>query len=210
MSFTVERDSGPVEDQLLAQLKKDENTAKQYFLRMRWPNYQRACPLCGSRKFRWVRSGTRRVCGRCRFEYGEFTGTWLGGSKIGFTYWVKVIDGFVRGLTASGIHIRDGIRQATAWTRLRTIRLAIEANALHPITLDEIRSLQVGDAVARSTYEEFQRSLIKHHGVREEDWPLYYHELEFRKRTEDADMFEEVVKLLVRPKLGVPNAGTGE
>lgn len=126
------------------------------------------------------------------------------------TGWVKVIDGFVKGLTASGIHIKDGIRQATAWTRLQTIRLAIEANAPRPITLDEIKSLQVGDAAAKSTYEEFQRSLTKHHGVREADWPPYFHMFEFREKTKDADMFEEVVKLLVRPKLGVPNAGTGE
>lgn len=198
-----------MDDQLLARLREDEKAAKRYFLKMRWPNYQRACPRCRSREFSYVRSGTRRVCGRCRFEYGEFTGTWIGGSKLAFACWVKVIDGFARGLTTPGIHIKDGIRQATAWTRLRTIRLAIEADAPHTITLDEIKSLRVGDATAKSTYEEFQRSLTKHHGVREAEWSLYYHEFEFRKRTGNADMFEEVTRLLVRPVI-VHNPGAGK
>lgn len=200
----------PVDDQLLEQLNNDENVAKCYFLKLRWPNYQRTCPRCGSREFSWRRSGTKRACGRCRFEYGEFTGTWLGGSKLEFTYWTKIIDGFVRGLTPQGMHIKYGIRQPTAWSCMRTIRLAIEADALRPVTLDEIKLLEAGDAAKRSTYDEFQKSLAKHHGVKEAAWPLYYHEFEFRKKTGDADMFEEVVKLLVRLKVSMPNPGSGK
>jgi len=185
---------------VLAQLRDNENAARRYFLKLRWPNYQRACPRCGSREFSWVRAHTRRACTRCRFEYGEFTWTWIGASRLPFACWVKVVDGFVRGLTTSGIHIKDGLRQPTVWNCMRTIRLAIEAGARRPITLDEIKSLEAGDQAERSKYAEFRGSLTRHHGVKEAEWPHYYHEFEFKKRTGKADMFEEVVKLLVRPK----------
>jgi transposase len=88
------------------------------------------CHACGSRKLYRLGSGRFR-CGRCRYTFGLFTGTWVGQARIALTTWLWLVKLFELEVTARQAAIQTGVSYPTALGVFTTIRRALVAQE-HP------------------------------------------------------------------------------
>ena len=105
-----------------------EETAMRFFLRYRWKGYRRACPRCDSRKVAAIRRNRLR-CLNCRYEFGDFTGTYLGLLNIDFKKWHALIRMFELEVSARQATKELGMSYPTVLKAFHIIRMAIAAQS---------------------------------------------------------------------------------
>jgi transposase len=88
------------------------------------------CHACASRNVYRLSSGRYR-CGRCRYTFGVFTGTWVGQARIPLTTWLWLVKLFELEVTARQAAIQTGVSYPTALAVFTTIRRALLAQE-HP------------------------------------------------------------------------------
>ena len=116
----------------VADMFKDEGTAKAWLTEQRWPDGPR-CPYCDSPN---VQSGIKHktMTHRCRECEGKpmftlRTGTVMEGSKLKYRIWAVGIYLFttnIKGISSMKLHRELGIGQKAAWFMLHRLRKAFE------------------------------------------------------------------------------------
>jgi len=79
----------------------------------------------GARPYR-LREGRYR-CRACRYTFGDFTGTWLGQSRVRFVTWLWLLKLFELEVTAHQAAIQTGVSYPTALRVYTTLRRAVLA-----------------------------------------------------------------------------------
>jgi len=111
-------------------LIRSESAALRVLRRKRYKNGRLFCHTCGSQKLYRLGSGRYR-CGRCRYTFGLFTGTWVGQARIALTTWLWLVKLFELEVTARQAAIQTGVSYPTALSVFTTIRRALVAQE-HP------------------------------------------------------------------------------
>jgi transposase len=111
-------------------LIRSGSAALRVLRRKRYKNGRLFCHACGSQKLYRLGSGRYR-CGRCRYTFGLFTGTWVGQARIALTTWLWLVKLFELEVTARQASIQTGVSYPTALGVFTTIRRALVAQE-HP------------------------------------------------------------------------------
>jgi transposase-like protein len=113
----------------------DDEAARIYFERIRWPD-GRVCPHCGSIGSEYVtkRAGRYR-CGakECRKDFSTTTGTVMEQSHIGLSKWLWVFYQMCaskKGISAHQIRRSLGVSMKAAWFMAHRVREAMKAGGL--------------------------------------------------------------------------------
>jgi len=118
--------------QSFERLLRSESVAYAHLRWRRWRSRARRCPACGERRPYRLEEGRYR-CRRCRYTFGDFTGTWLGQSKVRLARWLWLLKLFELEVTAHHAAEQTGVSYPTAlraYTVLRRAILAQEEPAL--------------------------------------------------------------------------------
>lgn len=110
-------------------LVKTEKSAKRYFTKLCRKNGRIFCTHCGSKKVYRIRRGRYR-CSRCRYEFGDFTGRWIGELTISCKNWLWLIKLFELEVSARKASIQIGLSYPTVLKAFQIIRKAITANSI--------------------------------------------------------------------------------
>ena len=130
----------------IAEMFRDEDTAKEWIARKRWPDGPR-CPYCGTANVQENikhKTMTHR-CRECpdRRMFTLRTRTVMEGSKMPFRVWAIGMYLFttnLKGISSMRLHRELGIGQKAAWFMLHRLRKAYEAEAgpfTGPVEVDE-------------------------------------------------------------------------
>jgi len=92
------------------------------------------CLACKSEKV-YQLADMRYRCGRCKYTYGAFTGTWLGLARISLTAWLSLLRAFTDNLTARQAVQLSGVSFPTVLRVFHIIRQAI-AITEEPLLMD--------------------------------------------------------------------------
>lgn len=111
-------------------LIRSGSSALRVLRRKRYKTGRLICHACASRKVYRLSSGRYR-CGRCRYTFGVFTGTWVGQARIPLTTWLWLVKLFELEVTARQAAIQTGVSYPTALNVFTTIRRALLAHE-HP------------------------------------------------------------------------------
>ncbi len=129
----------------LMDLFPDEQSARDWFERQRWPE-QVVCPRCGSlRTSTTNHASMTHWCGDCRRRFSVRVGTVMERSRVPLRKWAIAIYMVVtnlKGVSSMKLHRDLGVTQKTAWFMLHRIRKAMEANPeallFGPVEVDEM------------------------------------------------------------------------
>jgi transposase len=105
----------------------DEKYARKYFLKKRWKKYLKFCQRCGGRKL-YRLSNKKYRCSRCKFEFTDFTNTFLGQLRISLTDWLLLIKLFDLEVSARRAVKEVGLSYPTVYKAYVLIRIAIYFN----------------------------------------------------------------------------------
>jgi transposase-like protein len=113
----------------------DDDAARIYFERIRWPD-GRVCPHCGviGGEYTTKRPGRYR-CGakECRKDFSTITGTCMEQSHIGLSKWLwafYMMCSSKKGISAHQIRRSLGVQMKTAWFMAHRVREAMKAGGL--------------------------------------------------------------------------------
>ena len=109
----------------LQQLVINEEKARRFFLRLRWKNRRKSCTRCGTYNDVVRVRRKRLLCRSCRYEFGDFTGTYLSLLRIGFRDWILLIKLFEMELSARRAAREIGLSYPTVLKGFNIIRGAI-------------------------------------------------------------------------------------
>ena len=107
----------------------DDAAAEAWFEEQRWPNAERSCPDCGSKRYA-VNTSRKPMpyrCQDCRGHFSVTKGTVMQSSKLKAQKWIIAIYMMttgIKGTSSMKLHRDLGIRQATAWHLMQRIRQA--------------------------------------------------------------------------------------
>lgn len=107
-----------------------------YFRHARWRG-RRACPRCGYRLLYYLDDG-RFSCKRCRYNFGEFTETYLGKIYLPSDTIARLLFLFALGVPAYRIRFYVSISLRTVERTFRIFR-----QAMYDSTLDELKQLKL-------------------------------------------------------------------
>lgn len=110
-------------------LVKAEKVARRYFRKLCRKNGHVFCTRCGSRKVSKIRRG-RYLCRRCRYEFGDFTGRWIGKLNISCRNWLWIIKLFELEVSARKTSIQMGVSYPTVLKAFHILRKAITAHSI--------------------------------------------------------------------------------
>ncbi len=129
----------------LARMFPDENSAREWFENILWPNGKRYCPRCGSddtHEASHLKMPYR--CRDCRKYFSVKTGTVMAGSPLPLLKWVYAIYldlTSLKGVSSMKLHRDLGITQKSAWYMQQRIReaFAVEGPSVMtgPVEVDE-------------------------------------------------------------------------
>jgi len=114
----------------------DRDVARDFFMRLRWPNGV-ACPRdCGSTNVVFL--AKRRVwqCRECGKQFSAKIGTIFEDSPIDFDKWLPamwLLASAKNGISSYELHRALGVTQKTAWFMLHRIRLAMTEEPSEPL-----------------------------------------------------------------------------
>ncbi|WP_456324249.1 transposase [Desulfonauticus submarinus] len=103
--------------------------AANFIAKLCWPNYQRFCPSCKSRKFKKL-SSQKRKCLRCNTIFTDFTARYFNIVRIKPDDWLRIVKLFEMETRPDEIAHQLGLSYNTIRKALTSIRLAILANSL--------------------------------------------------------------------------------
>ncbi|MDQ7032765.1 MAG: hypothetical protein Q9M37_08665 [Desulfonauticus sp.] len=111
------------------QLACNPKQATKFINRFCWPNYQRFCPKCKSRKVAKL-SADKRKCLRCNFTFTNFTHRYLGIIRVEATTWLRIIKLFEMEVKPDEMAYQLKLSYNTLRKAITAMRLAILANSL--------------------------------------------------------------------------------
>lgn len=131
--------------------------SRAYFRHARWQG-KRRCPRCGCRYVYHLNDG-RYGCGRCRYNFGEFTGTYLGKVYTPPDTAMRLLFLFVLGVPAYRIrfYVTISLRSIE-----RTFRIFREA--IYDASFDELKELKLPGRL------EMDEALFGGHGHGKRGW----------------------------------------
>ena len=105
----------------------NEQSARDWFEEVRWPDQERYCPHCGSIKISPVPNEKPLPywCSDCREYFSVKTGTVMHRSKVPLQKWVIAIylmSTSLKGVSSMKLHRDLGVTQKTAWMMAQKIR----------------------------------------------------------------------------------------
>lgn len=103
-----------------------EEKAKRFFLRRRWENGRKICPHCEHVGVVRIRR-QRLLCPGCRYEFSDFTGTYLSLLRIEFREWLWLLKLFDLEVSARKAANQLGLSYPTVLKGFQVIRQAIAA-----------------------------------------------------------------------------------
>lgn len=111
----------------LLEMFPDEESAREWFENLRWPDGERRCPHCDSSRTKTVPNENPMPyhCGDCRKYFSVRTGTVMRSSKTSLRKWVVamyLMTTNLKGVSSMKLHRDLGIAQSTAWTMAQKIR----------------------------------------------------------------------------------------
>lgn len=118
------------------ELAASRSRSTAFFRHLRWHG-RRRCPRCRSAHLLTVRHHRFR-CTRCRYEFGEFTGTYLGRLRIPPEVIAHLLYLFVLGVPAYRVRWYVPISLATVERAFRVFR-----SALYDRSLEELEALRL-------------------------------------------------------------------
>jgi len=115
---------------------EDEEAARQYLERIRWPKGP-ICPKCGSASKPYALKGGRYRCSDkdCRADFTVRVGTVFESSHIALHKWLFaafLLCSSKKGISSHQIHRMMGMTYKTAWFMTHRIREAMKEGALSP------------------------------------------------------------------------------
>lgn len=115
----------------LFEMFPNEETARNWFEELRWPDGERDCPHCQSINIREVKNSRPQPyqCSDCKKFFSAKVGSIMHGSRISYQKWVIAIYFYVtnlKGVSSMKLHRDLGITQKSAWYMLHRIRQAYE------------------------------------------------------------------------------------
>ena len=110
----------------LVKMFPDNETAREWFIKARWPNGI-CCPDCGSVR---VKTGAKHKtmpfrCRDCRKRFSPRTGTAMEASNLGFDTWmiaIYLLATGIKGVSSMKLHRDLNIQQKSAWHLAHRIR----------------------------------------------------------------------------------------
>ena len=111
----------------LFQMFPDDQSAREWFEGIRWPDQNRYCPYCGSIGVSTVPNEKPLPywCSDCREYFSVKTGTIMHRSKVPLQKWVIAIylmSTSLKGVSSMKLHRDIGVTQKTAWMMAQKIR----------------------------------------------------------------------------------------
>ena len=103
-------------------LANDVSKSRVHFRHARWQG-KRTCPKCGCRHL--TKDGNRHRCRRCRYKFGEFTGTYLARIRVGPDKVVQLVYLFSLGVPAYRTRFSTGMNLSTVQHAFRVFRESI-------------------------------------------------------------------------------------
>ncbi len=103
-----------------------EEEARAFFRQYRWKDGRQSCPRCGGPRVEKVRRN-RLLCPRCRYEFGDFTGTYLSLVHVCCKKWYGLIRLFDLEFPARQAARTLGLSYPTVLKAFHIIRQAIAA-----------------------------------------------------------------------------------
>ena len=109
----------------------DEQTARDWFESVRWPN-GRVCGKCGSvRTSEASHAKMPYWCSDCRSYFSVKTGTVMRSSKVSLRKWaiaIYIMTTSLKGISSMKLHREIGISQPSAWLLMHKIREAMDSD----------------------------------------------------------------------------------
>ena len=109
----------------------DEQTARDWFESVRWPN-GRVCGKCGSvRTSEASHAKMPYWCSDCRSYFSVKTGTVMRSSKVSLRKWaiaIYIMTTSLKGISSMKLHKEIGISQPSAWLLIHKIREAMDSD----------------------------------------------------------------------------------
>jgi transposase len=102
----------------------DEERARRFFLKYRWEKGLKNCPRCAGKGVVEIRRD-RLLCPKCRYEFSNFTGTWLALLQVGVREWLGLIKLFEGDFSAREAAQELGLSYPTVLKGFNIIRKAI-------------------------------------------------------------------------------------
>ena len=123
----------------------DEESAREWFEAIRWPDGSRSCPRCSNANTRATKSGKPMPywCGTCRKYFSVKTGSIMESSNIPLRKWVYalyIMATNLKGVSSMKLHRDLGITQKSAWHMAHRIRKVWESEGSMfdgPVEVDE-------------------------------------------------------------------------
>ncbi|MGA9151653.1 MAG: IS1595 family transposase [Candidatus Nitrosopolaris sp.] len=113
------------------ELASSDKKSRVYFRHIRWKG-KRRCPRCGHRLLYYLYDD-RFGCKRCRYKFGEFTGTYLGVFNFSLDVLVHLIYLFALGVPAYRIRWYISVSLATIERTFRVLRQSIYDESLQKL-----------------------------------------------------------------------------
>ena len=104
-----------------------ESKARRYLSKKCLKNGHRFCPRCRARKLYKLADGRRR-CPRCGYTFHDFSGRWIGRSRLSCVQWLSILKLFELEVSVRKTASQLGIAYNTAYKAFQTIRYAILAH----------------------------------------------------------------------------------
>ncbi len=137
-------------------MANSEPKSEAYFRHARWHG-RRRCPRCG---YKYLNHLKRRFgCKRCRYQFGEFTGTYLAKLRIPVHVIVYLLHLFALGVPAYRIRFYATVNLATIEHAFRVFRQAI-----YDSSLDELKQLKMSGRL------EMDEALFGGHRKGKREW----------------------------------------
>jgi len=111
------------------QLVASPQKATRYIQKLCWPNYQRFCPKCKSRKLKQL-PNEKRKCLKCNYSFNDYSLRYFGTIRTTPDNWLRIIKLFEMEVQVEEMAYQLGLSPNTIRKAITSIRLAIVDNSL--------------------------------------------------------------------------------
>jgi transposase-like protein/IS1 family transposase len=128
-------DTAPVNLMSLIERFRDEDSCREYLVRLRWPNGP-VCPRCESTSISKIDTRDQLDCNSCRYRFSVRVGTIFHDSKLPLWKWfiaIYLMCESKKGISANQLKRTLGVSYKTAWYLCHRIREAMGDDDSQPL-----------------------------------------------------------------------------